>query len=117
MSLGWDPGELRELATIEELAAPVRDAGGGRSNSAAWSALATDPTWWVNVRPLSASQRRFAAQQGAPVTHEITGRYRTDVDSLNRLVIGSRTFDLVSAGVNPDERGEFLRFEAREDGD
>jgi SPP1 family predicted phage head-tail adaptor len=115
-----DPGELRELATVQELPTAARDAGGGVSNSAEgdWSDLATDPTVWVRLRPVNASTRRLAMQQGAPVSHEITMRYRSDVDSTMRLVVdGSRTFKLRGAGVNLDGRDEYLRFEAVEDGD
>ena len=116
MSRGMDPGDLRELVTIQELPAPTRDAGGGVSNAGSgdWSALSSNPTAWANLRPMSGHKRRLADQAGAAVTHELTIRYRTDVDESNRFVLGARVFSIVGAGVNLDGRDEFLRFEVAE---
>lgn len=108
------PGQLRERVTIQA-ATPTTDAGGGTST--AWSAIGTTPTVSARVTPLTGEERASAQQIDARASHEVTIRYRTDVNASQRLSWESRLLYPVTPWLNHDERKRFLTATCREDTD
>ena len=77
------------------------DAGGGRSQ--AWTTLGTI---WANIVPKSGKERFKHDQIQDTTTHDVTIRYRPDIDAKYRILYGSRTFSIKSI-LNVDERDRF----------
>ena len=103
-------GLLRSRVTIQVEGTPTADDGGGYTQT--WAE--TDVVWG-RLRALSAREISAAQGQEGRVTHEVTIRYRTDVTTASRLVIGSRTFNV--AGIqNPEDRNAILVLRAVEGG-
>lgn len=111
---GMDPGMLRERVQLLER---VRADDGGMGRQEFWTQLATDPTAWVRIRPLSSSSREHGMQPGAPRRYEVTMRARSDVGAFHGLLWkGQRVLVFAGDPVNADERGQYVTLEAREDG-
>lgn len=90
-------GDLRHLITIQE-PVDVSDGQGGFTRT--WSFV---DKVWSHIEPLS-SVERFQAQGLMPtVTHQIVIRYRSDITTKNRLLHGTRVFNIMGL-YNADER-------------
>ena len=59
-----------------------------------WADLATDPTVWAEVIPLSGRERFQAQQVDAEVTTTFRIRWRTDLDEEMRVVYDSTPYDI-----------------------
>ena len=119
MSLGMDPGMLREEVTILEDVGSATDALGG-SEAADFQPIASDAEEYARIKPMSADARLNAKRQGAPAEYEVTFRFREDVDTRNRLrwdSNGSRVLILVGGPIDKWEHQEYLTFRATEDRD
>jgi len=90
--------------TALELMTPtdVPDGAGGVARSHAPTASV-----WALVEPLKALPGQAMDQEGATITHRITIRFRTDVDSAVRFRHGDRVFR-VTAVHDPDGRRRHL---------
>lgn len=100
-------GGLRHRVVIQE-ETPTADTGGGYAN--AWATVAT---MWCNVEPASGREVFQAQQLQKNVSHRITTRYRTDISTANRLLWGSRTFN-VRAVLTTAERNRYTLVLAEE---
>ncbi len=112
MSLGMDPGLLRERLALQE-STPSDDGQGGRTRS--WANVSPAVFAWARVKRLTTYTRFKAMQADSQATHEITMRSRSDFDTKNRWMWGTTPLVIVSAPQNLDEHGEFLTFLAKEE--
>ena len=67
---------------------------------------ATYATVWACVRPLSGRELMLAQQLTSEVSHEVTVRYNGSLTVDDRIVWGTRTFD-IAAVINPLEGDEY----------
>jgi len=96
-----DPGALRTGLSLQAVT-PVADGLGGFGEE--WNEVATV---FARIEPLTAESRFGADQTLETVTHHITLRHRSDVQSGMRFSRAGRTFDIVTAH-DPDETGRYL---------
>lgn len=102
------PGRLRHSLEIQE---PVetRDAEGGVITT-----YTTKHKVWGDVRPIKAEEFLNARGQViATITHKITTRYVSGVDTLDRICFNGRNFGIYSV-LNIEERNRMLEFQCRE---
>lgn len=100
-------GKLRTKITIErETSTP--DSQGGQS--LAWSTHATIKAY---LKPMSGGERLQAMRLEANQTHRIYIRYRDDLLTTDRIVIGNRKFQ-IRALINIEERNKWIEIYADE---
>ncbi|MGB0437665.1 MAG: phage head closure protein [Mycobacterium sp.] len=107
-------GGMRHRVTVQEMSRSSDGAGGGVDS---WANIATNPTVYARVSPLSSAERVHAQQTDARATHTVTIRHRSDITASNRLVWGSRNLYPIGSWLNFDERGTMLTATCREDAD
>jgi len=100
-------GQLRHRITIQSVGSSYDDYG-DLSNS--WSTLATV---WASISPISGKEERIADQMQGVETHSIKIRYRSGVTAQNRILFGSRTFEIMSV-KDWNERNVFIEILAKE---
>lgn len=98
-----DAGSLDKRVTIQAQSRSD-DEGGGQTIT--W---ADSGSWWVSISPTGGREFQAAQQTTPELTHEIRGRFRTDVTPKHRLVYVSnnttRVF-AIHAVLDPMERHE-----------
>ena len=87
---------------------PTSDSGGGFTQT--WAEL---DVLWARLRALSAKELIAAGAQEGQVMYDVTIRYRSDVTTANRILIGSRTFNITGV-MNPEDLNETLILRAVE---
>jgi SPP1 family predicted phage head-tail adaptor len=102
-------GTLRHEAVLERMA-PVSDGQGGHAED--WQEVARV---FARIEPVSARSVIVADHAEARVTHRVTVRFRDDLKSGMRFLIGERVL-AISAVHDPEERGRFLQCLVREVG-
>lgn len=103
------PSALNHRLTLQR---PVQTADGQGGLDTDWWEV--DVVWGA-VRPTQASRSQRAQQMVETVTHEITVRFRDDVESGWRFLLANREF-AIRAVFDPDESGRFLRCHCEEEG-
>ena len=83
-------GRLRHKVTLQSVGSTY-DAYGDLSNS--WT---TDASVWASISPVSGKEEYVAGELTGVETHSIRLRYRTGITAQNRIIFGSRTFEIVS---------------------
>ncbi len=100
-------GDLTKVVTIQSRT-DTDDAGGGGGLTPAWANVGP---WHVGISTTGGREFQAAQQLQPELTHEIKGRFRTDVSSKHRLLYVSnsilRVFAIV-ARIDPEERHEQL---------
>jgi SPP1 family predicted phage head-tail adaptor len=81
-------GQLRHRISIQSVGTTY-DAYGDLSDS--WS---TDATVWASVSPVSAKQEELASENTGVATHSVRIRYRSGITAHNRILFGSRVFQI-----------------------
>ncbi|MBI1867714.1 MAG: phage head closure protein [Methylocystis sp.] len=94
-------GELRVRAIIE---APVDTPDDSGAMTRTYAPLANV---WAHVTALTGEAHFVAARQEQSLTHLVRMRWRADVTSEMRLVVGSRKL-LIHSVYDPDERRRLL---------
>lgn len=94
-------GDLRERVTLQSVST-TRDIVGGLVES--W---ATTATLWAKVEPMSARESWYRQQMNASASWKVSIRYRSGVTSKQRIVWGTRTFE-VRGVTDPDNRRRYL---------
>ena len=106
-------GGMRQRANLQTKS---RSADGGGGGTVSWS---TERKIWCDIQPLSGTQRLEGMQRQSTVTHQISIRYRDDVDPLTlpekRIQYGNEVFNIVAAW-RPREIPEFVRMLAERGG-
>lgn len=81
----------------------TRDAAGQVNDD--WNEITQ---WWAAIKPISGREYFNASGERAEVTHEIGMRYGVDVRPRDRVVYGSRVFNVRSV-LNIEERNRHLK--------
>ena len=100
-------GRLRRRVSLQEKSR-VTDVGGGAAET--WATVATV---WAAVEERLASEISTAEQTQARVAVTLTLRYRADVTTAHRVVIGARVL-AIKAIRDIDGRGRWLELDCRE---
>jgi len=87
--------------------------GCGGEDGDPWAAPSVVATVWGAVAPLSGAERLSAMRLEGQVTHKITIRYRSGVDSDMRIVMGGRSFN-IRAVMDVGERRRYLELLCQE---
>ncbi len=98
-----DAGALDKRVTIQR-GVQADDAAGGAGLTTSWLDVAS---WSVAIDTTGGREFREARQLQPELSHEIKGRFRSDVTAKNRLTFGSHEF-VIHAVVNPAMRNEQL---------
>lgn len=96
-----DPGRLRHPVSIQAPAIFQDDYGG---HDVVWSEIAT---CMAEIVVLSAQSLERARGDDVEVTHRFVMRYRDNIDTSRRLVVGTRAFEIITI-IDPDESRRFL---------
>jgi SPP1 family predicted phage head-tail adaptor len=97
-------GSLRHRIDIQ-VQTPTNDGMGGQSLS--WASVSGMSTVPASVWPLSSNERLESMKKELEVTHKIRIRYRSGITSKNRIVFGSRVFDIISF-LNVSEKNRYI---------
>ena len=100
-------GALRHRVTLQSVGTTYDDYG---DLSDSWS---TDASVWASVNPISAKEEYIAGELTGVATHEIQIRYRSGVTEQNRILFGSRVFQIESVR-DWQERGVHIKILAKE---
>lgn len=95
-------GRLRNRVTVQSMST-TQDAVGQETIS--WTDVATV---WAQINPLSGRDYYTQSGEHAEITHEILMRHGTTVRPGDRIVYGSRNFD-VRAALTVQERDAWLK--------
>ena len=103
-------GDFKHWMAIEKETAGASDGQGGFA----------DPTWtthdnvWAKLKPFNPRSEFYAQGKMSGTLYWLTIRYRADVTSANRFVLGSRVFIPQSPPKDVNEESTFLEFVVRE---
>lgn len=101
-------GKLNKLATIQTYT-NVSDGMGGFTTT--W---ANDGTVWCDIMPISGSQRLELGNLNTDISHKVTARYNSNLNTEKRLSFQSRNFTL-KVVLNKGEDSDFMEFLASEE--
>lgn len=94
-------GALRErIEVLEEITAG--DGMGGQT--VAWDVKFTLA---ARIKPVSGDEKMHGQQVQATMRHRVVIRYRSGVDTVQRIRWGTRVFNILAV-TNPDERRKYL---------
>jgi SPP1 family predicted phage head-tail adaptor len=68
---------------------------------------------WASIEPISMSEKIKSEQIKGERTHKITIRYNSAVVRTDRVIYGTRTFEIVGI-VNPEERNALMQLDCKE---
>jgi SPP1 family predicted phage head-tail adaptor len=105
-------GSLRHRIAIQE-AVETPDGMGGSSLS--WSAVSGMDSVPASIMPLTSKEQIDALKLESVITNKIRIWYRAGITSKNRIVFGSRIFNIKGAPINYDEKNRTLDFLVTED--
>lgn len=88
-----------------ELQKRVSGKGGYGQRKESWVKV---KSVWAELKPKSADESVKSSAEVSEITHEIKIRYRKGVTARMRFVGKGRTFDIVAAPINENERNRYL---------
>lgn len=100
-------GNLRHRIAIQEQTQTPDGLGGF---TLAWSDVTGLGSVPAAIWPLSSKEQLDAMKLESLATNRIRIRYRPGITSKNRILFGSRVFNILGAPINLDERGRQLDF-------
>jgi len=110
MSLQWTPiGKMNKRIELQKLKDPPQKGATGQILKEYF----TYAVVWAAFRTLTGGEKLASQQVSAVQTHEITIRYRSDVQPNHRIVMGQRIFDIKDVR-NVDEANIELRMRCTE---
>ena len=101
-------GQLRHRVIIQANTISTNSFG------AASDSWATDKTVWAAIWPMSVKELTSGARNDMLVTHRIRIRYQTGITAAQRVLYGSRVFNITGI-ININERDETIDFTAVEE--
>lgn len=107
-------GQLRHTIAIQE-STPTADGMGG--STVAWTTVSGMGLVRAAIWPLNSAERLDAMKLESKTTYRIRIRYRSGITSKMRVYWSDKdkTFNIVGAPTNLDERNRWLEFLATED--
>lgn len=104
---GPSPSELRHRISIEALTLVATDTGGQTQSYVAYA------TVWAKITPKNVKELNFAQRIEPRVDHEIWIRYQSALKASDRIIFGSRVFEIKSI-IIPNEIKEWQKILATE---
>lgn len=106
-----DPGQMRHRISFQRFDGQ-RDAYGDplEGEEEHWHNAASV---WASIKPLSGREFYAAGQSQSEVTHKVSCRYRSGLDTAMRIVFQKRIFELISI-IDWEERHESLLIMCKE---
>lgn len=101
------PADLRHRIKIQ-VRSQVADGQGGFQET--W---ADHLSVWSNIKPVSATERFFSQKLEQNITHKITIRFNSTINSAMRVLYQGRVFKIEGA-FDPDERKRWLQLNCEE---
>jgi len=105
-------GGLRHRVAIQ-VKSSVPDGMGGEVLT--WGNVAGMGSVPAAIWPLSSKEQLDAMKLESVITNKIRIRYRAGITSANRILFGSRVFNIKGAPINYDERNKTLDLLVTED--
>jgi len=105
-------GFLRHRVDVQEQTDTPDGMGGFTTSWASVSGMGSVP---AAIWPLSSKEQLDAMKLESVITNKIRIRYRSGITSKNRMVFGSRIFNIKGAPINADEKNKTLDFLVTED--
>ena len=105
-------GTLRHRIEIQEQTETPDTIGGF---TLAWTAISGMDSVPAAIWSLSSKERLDAMKLESVVSRKIRIRYRSGITSKNRIVFGSRVFNILGDPINYEERNKFLDMLCSED--
>ena len=106
-------GALRHRVDIQ-VETLIEDGMGGYT-SGGWASVSGMGSVPAHIMPLSSKERLDAMKLESVITNKIRIRYRSGITSKNRIVFGSRVFNIKGAPINYDEKNKTLDLLVTED--
>lgn len=103
-------GDLRSLVALHRPVYTTDDAG---ASVATYSSTATDRVW-AKVDSLSDSMSALAAQAFGAISHRVTIRYYSGIDSGWQVRMGSRILHVVGPPRDIEERHVYMELRCSE---
>jgi SPP1 family predicted phage head-tail adaptor len=105
-------GKLRHRVDIQ-VETLTSDGMGGFSS--AWGSVTGMGSVPAQIMPLTSKEQLDAMKLESVITNKIRIRYRAGITSANRILFGSRVFQIKGAPINYDEKNKSLDFLVTED--
>lgn len=108
--------ERKQAAPQSHVSAAIIDRWRLWASCHGWADIATV---FADVRPMGSNERMAAMQMQSGGTHVVTVRYQSELASVtgeDRILFGSRTFNIVGIPRNIDERNRVLAMDVTEGG-
>jgi len=105
-------GSLRHRVDIQVQSSAPDGMGGEVLTWTSVTGLGSVP---AAIWPLSSKEQLDAMKLESVITNKIRIRYRAGITSANRIVFGSRIFNIKGAPINSDEKNKTLDFLVTED--
>jgi len=105
-------GALRHRVDIQEQTSTSDGMGGF---TVAWGSVSGMGSVPAAIWPLSSKEQLDAMKLESVITNKIRIRYRAGITSANRMVFGSRIFQIKGAPINMNEKNITLDFLVTED--
>lgn len=99
--------DLKHRVRLERVSR-VSDGGGGGADT--WALV---DEFWAAVVPAQSTEPFQSEQHQGSARHHVFCRYRTDVRLSDRLVLGTRRFDIQGI-MNVNDDAEFLKLSCEE---
>lgn len=106
-----DAGKLRHRITFQRFDGQRDEYGDPlKGEDEHWSDVAS---MWVEVKPVSGREFYAVEQSQSEVTHKVSCRYRSGLDTAMRIVCRGRVFQIISI-IDWEERHESLLIMCKE---
>ena len=105
-------GGLRHRVDIQQKTQTANGMGGFSTTWTSVTGLGSVP---AAIWPLSSKEQLDAMKLESVITNKIRIRYRAGITAANRIVYGSRIFNIKGAPINYDERNKTLDLLVTED--
>ena len=105
-------GALRHRVDIQE---QVETPDGMNGFTLSWASVAGMGSVPAAIWPLSSREQLDAMKLESVIINKIRIRYRAGITSKNKIVFGSRIFQIKGAPINADEKNKTLDFLVTED--
>lgn len=101
-------GNLRHTIAIQE--STTTGDGMGAGGSLTWADVTGLGSVPAAIWPLNSKEQLDAMKLESEITNKIRIRYRPGITSKNRIVFGSRIFEIQGAPINAGEKNRMLDF-------
>jgi SPP1 family predicted phage head-tail adaptor len=105
----FNAGRLNKRVTLQKPGSTNNDAG---ETVTTWSGQGSV---WAEILPQGAAEFERVRAVHSSMTHQVTLRYRADLDNTWRILYGTRVFEILGI-VNAEEKNAILALACEEHG-